>query len=109
MKYLLMVLCLISLSCQKQEKVEKQFSDKMQQKIEEDVKRDDINGRIHLMFRSVDNQRWEDVKEVLAEKVEFDMGEGTSVKSADEVIESWKSATAGLDGLHHQVGKYGIE
>jgi hypothetical protein len=109
MKYLLMVLCLVSLSCQKQEKAEKQFSDRMQVKIEDDVKRDDINGRLHHLFRSVDAKNWESAKEILAEKVELDMGEGPSSKTADEVIESWKTATADADGLHHQVGNYGIE
>lgn len=110
MKILLMALCLVSLSCQKQEsKVEKQFSEKMQVKIEDAVKRDDITGRMHLLFRSVDNQDWVNVKEVMADQVEFDMGEGQSTKSADEVVEAWKTSLSGIDGSQHVVGNYGIE
>lgn len=110
MKILLMALCLVSLSCQKQvAKVENQFNDKMQVKIEDAVKRDDITGRMHLLFRSVDNQDWVNVKEVLADQIEFDVGEGSSSKTSDEVVGIWKNATAGLDGLQHVVGNYGIE
>lgn len=108
MKFLILALCLVTFSCQKQE-VKPQFSEKMQKKIEDDVKRDDITGRMHILFRAVDNQNWPAVKEILADQVEFDMGEGPSMKSADQVIDAWKTATAGLDALQHMSGNYGIE
>lgn len=108
MKFLMMALCLFALSCQKQES-KPQFDEKWQLKIEDAVKRDDITGRMHLLFRSVDNQDWTNVKDVLHDQVEFDMGEGASTKSGDEIIEIWKSALAGLDGVQHVVGNYGIE
>jgi hypothetical protein len=110
MKFIILALCLLSFSCQKQEsKVQNQFSDKMQQKIEDDIKRDDITGRMHVLFRSVDAQDWVNVKEILADQVDFDMGEGPSTKTSDEVVDVWKNATAGIDGSQHIVGNYGIE
>ncbi len=110
MKFLMILLSAFALSCQNNgQKVEKQFSEKMEKKITDAIKRDDITGRMHMLFRSVDNKDWANVKEVLADQVEFDMGDGVATKTSDEIVKIWQDATAGLDGVQHVVGNYGIE
>lgn len=106
MKVLMVLMCLGLVACQK---IEKQFSDRMVVKIDNDVKRDDITGRMHMLLRGLDDQNWKDVSEVFAPKVELDVGEGSSVKTREEVVAAWKKETAGLDGIQHVVSNYGIE
>ena len=107
MKLLALLVCVLFTSCQKQEN-QKQFSPEMEKRLRNLVARDQIIGRINLLFESVDNQNWENVKDVLASEVDFDMGSGGQKKTADEVIAIWKEATAGLQGIHHQAGNYGV-
>lgn len=78
-------------------------------KIESDVKRDDITGRLGWMFDSMDKLDWDAVRKVLADQVEFDSGKGPEQKSADEVIATWKDEYKKLDGLQHLTAAYGIE
>lgn len=109
MKLIALIMCLTVFSCQKQEAHKPQFSAGMESKILDNVQRSAMMGRLHLLFRSVDNQDWANVKEVLAEQVELDMGEGPSQKSSDEVIEIWKKSLSGAEASQHVVGNYGIE
>lgn len=101
MKIAILAMCLTVFACQKAEKTEKQFSDGMQVRIEKSIKRDDISGRVGLFFRSVDAKDWEKAKEILADKIELDIGEGASEKSPDEVIEYFKKSTEGLETFHN--------
>lgn len=84
-----------------------QFNDKMKQKIEDAVKRDDITGRMHMFFRGIDNENWQEVEEVLLSEVEIDNGTGPIKKSAKELIASWKEAFRSFK-THHLVSNYGI-
>ena len=98
MKFVIFIMCLGVVACQKQEK---QFSEGMQVRLEKSIKRDDISGRVGLFFRSVDAKDWENAKEVLADKVEVDFGEGPSEKSSDEVVEYLKKSSEGLETFHN--------
>lgn len=104
MKLLVLLPLVVMFGCQ----TKQLFSDKMKQKIIHDIYRDDITGRMHMLFRAVDNQNWKEVDEVLADEVELDMGDGPKKMKAAEVIEVWKKALKGLDGVHHQISNYGI-
>ena len=107
MKYIFLLSCLLIFSCQKDET--RQFSPEMEKKIFDTIKRDDITGRIHLLYRSIDSKNWEAVKEMLADKVEFDEGDGVSIKSSEEIISHWQKSLSNLDGTQHVVSNYGIE
>lgn len=98
MKFVIFIMCLGVVACQKQEK---QFSEGMQVRLEKSIKRDDISGRVGLFFRSVDSKDWENAKEVLADKVEFDIGAGSSEKSSDDVIEYLKKNSEGVETFHN--------
>lgn len=104
MKIFLLLPLVIMFGCQ----TNQMFSEKMKEKIVHDVYRDFVTGRLHMLFKAVDNKNWKEVEEVLADEVELDMGQGPKKMKSQEVIEVWKNALKGLDGSHHQVSNYGI-
>lgn len=110
MKLSILFMSLALVACQKNDApAEKQFSDEMKVRIEKSIQRDDITGRVNLFFKSLDNQDFAKAREILADNVEYDLGEGSSNKSADEIIEALKSSTAGLEGVQHSLTNYGFQ
>lgn len=104
MKVLIFLLSLIAGGCQ----THHQFSEAMKGKILDDVKRDDISGRIHMLFREVENGNWEEARKIFAPEIEVDLGEGYKKMTPEEFLSIWKKSLEGVDGLHHQVSNYGI-
>jgi hypothetical protein len=102
--FFLISMMVLSYSCQPKN----QFNDEMQEKIVADVKRDDISGRMHMFFRALDNKNWKEVREILADEVTVDMGEGTKKLKAEEVVDYFKKNLTSYNGTQHQVSNYGI-
>lgn len=84
-------------------KTNNQFSDDEKVRLLTLLKRDSISGQINLFFRSLDIRDYVKARELVADKVIVDMGDGLKDKSGDEFIEMMKVAHKDLDGTLHSL------
>lgn len=73
----------------------------------------DLQAQITKLFVYTDQQEWEKLKNIFAEKVLLDYSSFTGAPAAeltsDEIIQAWSGFLPGFEATHHQVGNYLIE
>jgi SnoaL-like protein len=74
--------------------------------------KDQIAACIHHLFISTDERNWTEVRECLADSVDFDMtsltGGAPSTLSADQIVDGWRAGLAPIEHVHHQAGNLRI-
>ena len=74
--------------------------------------RAEIVDTVTRLFVFTDHARWDEMlATVFAGTVDFDggFGEPASQKTAESIVDAWRTGLAGLDAVHHQAGNFLVE
>ncbi len=106
MKYLLLLIPLLLLSCEMHDYEEAAMFAEFTKLIEQQ----EIIETCNLLFINTDNREWEAVKKIFTDNVHFDvssMGDGEpSMLTSQQIVYAWDEGLKGLEQIHHQAGNY---
>ncbi len=81
--------------------------------IEAGVERDQVVETVNRLFIYTDNRDWPKVREVLADRVLFDMtslsGGRPATMTSREIIDGWDRGLRPLKAIHHQAGNFLVD
>jgi hypothetical protein len=76
------------------------------------VQKDEIIDVVNNLFICTDEKKWEDVKNIFADKVLFDMtslsGGVPATLTPQQIVDGWDTGLKKLKATHHQVGNYRV-
>jgi hypothetical protein len=102
------LLLIFFISCQKDD----QQYPYMDIKLYQTIRLNEISGRLHWLFRSLDKGELDQVEDIFAHEVELDMqsltGDVPRKMSAKEAAAYLAKLGQGMDASHHVIGNYGI-